>query len=231
MDRYGSALVYCDREGAGGNLSVVAAVISDACAGHVKVFLVITLRTEGDVKILSGICVLTLEGNGNGNALATEAEYYVVAACCCIVNSGSVYGSLYGDYGIVGVVSLNYCVSEVKLIAYGIVLLKTINLNLVESGSCGSFLVRIDDDRIDVRGRSRLNYNLRSLCEVYAEGIVSIVSDTVDGVIAATGIRDNGYKSACLNVEDNLCALVELGVTTSGGKLTLGCIDKKAIPL
>ena len=57
------------------------------------------------------------------------------------------------------------------------------------------------------------------------------MTNAIDGVITVTGIRNNGYKSACLNVEDNLRAGIELSVAASCGKLTCGCIDEKAIPL
>ena len=56
------------------------------------------------------------------------------------------------------------------------------------------------------------------------------MSNAVDGVVAVAGIGDHGNGSACLNLKLDLCALVELRITASGGKLTYGSVDGKTVP-
>ena len=180
-----------------------------------------------------GICVGILVGYLNGCSLAAVGEYYLILACCGVINCAGVNGIIGdGAYGIVGIVSLYFNAIKRDLVACCVVGIHTRNLDLGKSGSCGSLLIGIDDDGVEIAVTNRHYNNLGLLCEVLRKRSCC-GTNTVDGEVLIARECLYGYLAACGNGELNKCALLHIksvGVLVPSNVAVL-CADMEACPI
>ena len=191
---------------------------------------------EIKVGVLSDLfcCVGILVNEGYGSSLTAEGEYYVVAACLVGLNCARVNGVI-GNYhnGVVGVVSLKLDALEGGRVTNGVVGVNTGNYDAIKSGSLGSFLAGIDYNGSDVKVTGRKDNHVGILCEILCKGGGVRGCNTVNGVVAVSGMSNYGNGRACLNAELNGSAglHIELAGVSIPSCLTCARINYKITKL